>query len=115
MGHRLIHQCANEGMLMYMASLCPNLVSVHFYAIHFKFHKFLFTCQNNVKGCENGSAPEHYCQFWGGPFEEDEEIGSLRIFHIQCIWESRNTHRACFVSKKAHNCYIQEFWAVIFG
>ena len=34
-------------MLMYIACLCPNLVSVHFYAIpilHFKFHKFLFTC-----------------------------------------------------------------------
>ena len=32
---------------MYIACLCPNLVSVHFYAIpilHFKFPKFLFTC-----------------------------------------------------------------------
>ena len=30
-------------MLMYIACLCPNLVSVHFYAIpilHFKFPKF---------------------------------------------------------------------------
>ena len=32
---------------MYIACLCPNLVSVHFYAIpilHFKFPKLLFTC-----------------------------------------------------------------------
>ena len=38
-----IHQCTNKVMLMYIACLCPNLVSVHFYAIpilHFKFHKF---------------------------------------------------------------------------
>ena len=31
------------GTLMYIACLCPNLVSVHFYAIpilHFKFHTF---------------------------------------------------------------------------
>ena len=31
--------------LMYIACLCPNLVSVHFYAIpmlHFKFPKFLY-------------------------------------------------------------------------
>ena len=34
-----IHQCTNKGMLMYIACLCSNLVSVHFYAIpilHFK-------------------------------------------------------------------------------
>ena len=39
--------CTNKVMLMYIACLCPNLVSVHYYAIpilHFKFHKFLFTC-----------------------------------------------------------------------
>ena len=33
----------HQGMLMYIACLCPNLVSVHFYAIpilHFKFPKF---------------------------------------------------------------------------
>ena len=32
---------------MYIACLCPSLVSVHFYAIpilHFKFPNFLFTC-----------------------------------------------------------------------
>ena len=32
-----------KGMLMYIACLCPNLVSVHFYAIpilHFKFPIF---------------------------------------------------------------------------
>ena len=37
-----IHQCTNRGMLMYIACLCPNLVSVHFYAIpilHSKFPK----------------------------------------------------------------------------
>ena len=43
-----IHHCTHKGMLMYIACLCPNLVSVHFYAIpilHFKFPKFfLFTC-----------------------------------------------------------------------
>ena len=42
-----IYQFANKGMLMYIACLCPNLVSVHFNAVpilHFKFHKFLFTC-----------------------------------------------------------------------
>ena len=27
-----IHQCTNKVMLMYIACLCPNLVSVHFYA-----------------------------------------------------------------------------------
>ena len=43
-----IHQCTHKGTLMYIACLCPNLVSVHFYAIpilHFKFPKFLFTCR----------------------------------------------------------------------
>ena len=33
----------HTSMLMYIACLCPNLVSVYFYAIpilHFKFHKF---------------------------------------------------------------------------
>ena len=35
-----IHQCTYKVMLMYIACLCPNLVSVHFCAIpilHFKF------------------------------------------------------------------------------
>ena len=38
-----IDQCTSKGMLMYIACLCPNLVSVYFYAIptlHFKFYKF---------------------------------------------------------------------------
>ena len=42
------HRCAIyinvlKGMLMYIACLCPNLVSVHFYVIpilHFKFQFF---------------------------------------------------------------------------
>ena len=37
-----IHQCT-KSMLMYIACQCPNLVSVHFYAIpilHFKFPNF---------------------------------------------------------------------------
>ena len=36
------HAQTFEGMLMYIACLCPNLVSVHFYAIptlHFKSSK----------------------------------------------------------------------------
>ena len=39
-----IHQCTHKGMLMYIACLCPNLVSVHFYTIpilHFKFFYLL--------------------------------------------------------------------------
>ena len=44
MGHRhAIYISVLKGMLMYIACLCPNLVSVHFYAIpilHFKFPKF---------------------------------------------------------------------------
>ena len=50
MGHRhAIYINVLKGMLMYIACLCPNLVSVHFYAIpifHFKFYtsNFLFTC-----------------------------------------------------------------------
>ena len=44
MGHRhAIYINVLKGMLMYIACLCPNLVSVHFYAIpilHFKFPKF---------------------------------------------------------------------------
>ena len=47
-----VHQCTHKGMLMYIACLCPNLVSVHVYAIpilHFKFPKFLFTCNNKMK------------------------------------------------------------------
>ena len=44
MGHRhAIYINVLQGMLMYIACLCPNLVSVHFYAIpilHFKFPKF---------------------------------------------------------------------------
>ena len=38
-----VHQHTFVGTLMYIACLCPNLVSVHFYAIpilHFKFPKF---------------------------------------------------------------------------
>ena len=38
-----------KGMLMYIACLCPNLVSVHFYAIpilHFKFPKFFIYLYN---------------------------------------------------------------------
>ena len=41
LGHRHAIKCTNKGMLMYIAYLCPNLVSVHLYAIpvlHFKFH-----------------------------------------------------------------------------
>ena len=37
------YQSTYKVMLMYIACLCPNLVSVHFYAIpilHFKFHNF---------------------------------------------------------------------------
>ena len=33
-----------KGMLMYIACLCPNLVSVHFYAIPIYTSNFLFTC-----------------------------------------------------------------------
>ena len=44
MGHRhAIYINVLKCMLMYIACLCPNLVSVHFYAIpilHFKFPKF---------------------------------------------------------------------------
>ena len=44
MGHRhAIYINVLKGMLMYIACLCPNFVSVHFYAIpilHFKFPKF---------------------------------------------------------------------------
>ena len=41
--------CINvlKGMLIYIACLCPNLVSVHFYAIPIytsNFLNFLFTC-----------------------------------------------------------------------
>ena len=38
--HAMIHQHTFVGTLMYIVCLCPNLVSVHFYAIpilHFKF------------------------------------------------------------------------------
>ena len=31
-------------MLIYIACLCPNLVSVHFYAITILHSQFLFTC-----------------------------------------------------------------------
>ena len=47
LGHRhAIYINVLKGMLMYidLACLCPNLVSVHFYAIpilHFKFPNFL--------------------------------------------------------------------------
>ena len=38
-----IHQLI--GTLMYIACLCPNLVSVHFYAIPILHFKFPFTCK----------------------------------------------------------------------
>ena len=49
LGHRhaMIYPHTFVGTLMYIACLCPNPVSVHFYAIpilHFKFPNFLFTC-----------------------------------------------------------------------
>ena len=44
LGHRhAIYINVLKGMLMYIACLCPNLISVHFYAIpilHFKFPNF---------------------------------------------------------------------------
>ena len=50
MGHR--HAIyINVRMLMYIACLCPNLVSVHFYAIpilHFRFPKFFIYLYNTV-------------------------------------------------------------------
>ena len=42
-----VHEHNPVVTLMYIACLCPNLVSVHSYAIpilHFQFPKFLFTC-----------------------------------------------------------------------
>ena len=47
------------GMLMYIACLCPNLVSVHFYAIpilHFKFPKFfIYLLVRRIYKCKNTS------------------------------------------------------------
>ena len=49
-----IDQCTNKCMLMYIACLCPNLVSVHFYAIpilHFIFPKlFIYLLYTYVEG-----------------------------------------------------------------
>ena len=54
MGHRhAIYINVLQGMLMYIACLCPNLVSVHFYAIpilHFKFPKFFIYLSNMTQG-----------------------------------------------------------------
>ena len=52
MGHRhAIYINVLKGMLMYIACLCPNLVSVHFYAIPIYTSKFLkfFIYLYNIK------------------------------------------------------------------
>ena len=62
-----IHQYTNKGMLMYIACLCPNLVSVHFYAIpilHSKFPKFKFLLviyRNNYRPCYVPEKAYNYC------------------------------------------------------
>ena len=52
MGHRhAIYINVLKGTLMYIACLCPNLVSVHFYAIailHFKFPIFFIYLLNST-------------------------------------------------------------------
>ena len=64
-------------------------------------------------------------QFCAKPFEElegekEEEDGEIRVLAISCkslivvvTFESvivyRNTHRLCYVSKRAYSCSIQEF------
>ena len=56
-----IHQC----MLMYIACLCPNLVSVHFYAIPIytsNFLNFLFTCV--YRDCYGLSSLKPYIRFF---------------------------------------------------
>ena len=45
-----VHQHTFVGTLMYIACLCPNLVSVHFYGIpilHFKFLNFYLLVSNH--------------------------------------------------------------------
>ena len=53
MGHRhAIYINVLQGMLMYIACLCPNLVSVHFYAIpilHFKFLIYLLLIDHKTQ------------------------------------------------------------------
>ena len=42
----LYTSCTNKVTLMYIACLCPNLVSVHLYAIpilHFKFYLLVYS------------------------------------------------------------------------
>ena len=60
LGHRhAIYINVLKGMLMYIACLCPNLVSVHFYAIpilHFKFPKFVIYLHRRRKRGSFGGA-----------------------------------------------------------
>ena len=62
MGHRhAIYINVLKGVLMYIACLCPNLVSVHFYAIpilHFKFPKFFIYLYTS--GSVLGYVDAHY-------------------------------------------------------
>ena len=55
-----IYQCTKKDMLMYIACLCLNLVSAHFYAIT---TNFLFTCSiyaelNKIHGSKLVTSPK---------------------------------------------------------
>ena len=49
--------------------------------------------------------------------EEEEEIW-VYLCHCSSVFYSfivyRNTHRPCYVFKRAYRCHVQEFWAVTF-
>ena len=52
-----MHQCTNKGMLMYIACLCPNIVSVHFmqslyYTSNFLNFYFLGTIHSTTVLCD---------------------------------------------------------------
>ena len=74
-----IHQCTNKGMLMYIACLCPNLVSVHFYAI--PIHNFCL--QLAFLACFSCYYFEHSAS------------------KIKPMWQQ--SHRYCFSVASSHN------------
>ena len=97
---------------MYIACLCPNLVSVHFYAIpilHFKFYKFLFTCNSYYQQNNDGQL------FWHN-WDKPSRDGGLSIpvfvllLYVLCVLCRTRPRLWCWQLEEVTQMWYKYYW-----